>query len=351
MSLALSYARRGVGRTAPNPSVGCVIVRNDEILAAARTADGGRPHAETLALAQAGKRAKGATAYVTLEPCCHQGKTGPCTEALINAGIKTVVIALQDPFPAMQGKGLARLREAGLEVITGQYEEQAHAINEGFFSVQARHRPFVTLKLATSQDGMIAASPGLRTKISGDIAHAYAHLLRSRSDAIMVGIGTVLSDDPLLTCRLPGLEHTCPIRIVMDNHLRLPAESALVRTAGDVPLWVITTCDKTPPPLAKKKVRTFYCPENNLQDALKIISDQGITRLLIEGGRTLATAAIEQKLVDELIWIRSPHIIGEGGLPALAGYTLPEVLKEISFSLRDSRMLGEDRLKVFLTKY
>ena len=233
MALALSLARRGLGRVWPNPSVGCVIVdRDGHVAGRGRTRDGGRPHAETEALDQAGARARGATAYVSLEPCAHQGQTGPCAQALIDAGVTRVVSAIEDPDPRVAGRGHAMLAAAGVAVQANVLAGHAKALNEGFFSRVVRGRPFVTLKLATTLDGKIALPSGESRWISGEASRSHAHLMRAQHDAIMVGIGSALADNPELTCRIPGHDHSRLVRIVADSKARLPGESNLASSAG-----------------------------------------------------------------------------------------------------------------------
>ncbi len=235
MRMAIAMAKRGVGRTGPNPSVGCVIVKDGHVLARSVTADGGRPHAETIALQQAGKLADGADVYVTLEPCSHEGQTPPCVEALIKARVSRVIIASIDPNPQVDGQGAQTLRDAGIEVITGCLASDTGAIYTSFFRKIRGGLPTVTLKMGVTLDGKIASSSGSSQWITNEAARNYAHLLRYRHDAVMVGIETVLHDDPSLTCRLAGLEQYSPIRIVMDSKLRTPESSDIVRTANEVP--------------------------------------------------------------------------------------------------------------------
>ncbi|MDE3016786.1 MAG: bifunctional diaminohydroxyphosphoribosylaminopyrimidine deaminase/5-amino-6-(5-phosphoribosylamino)uracil reductase RibD [Pseudomonadota bacterium] len=323
MPVALSLARRNLGQTWPNPSVGAVVVKNGRIIAEGWTAKGGRPHAETEALAQAGMATRGATLYVTLEPCAHHGKTPPCAEAIINAGIARCVVACRDPNPEATG-GIARLQQAGIEVVEGICREEAKEINRGFFSVIEKKRPFIALKIATSLDGKISrAEARLREGgwITGEFARAYGHLLRSRFDAIATGIGTVLADDPLLTCRLPGLEDRSPVRVVFDRQRRLPEDSRLAMTAKDVPLW------ETALPV---------------EEAVTWLAEKGITRLLVEAGQKLSSAFLHSGLVDRIYWFRSPMVIGEGGLPAFG-----EGVSLVRRRRREIRSLGEDTLETY----
>ncbi|MGB0720596.1 MAG: bifunctional diaminohydroxyphosphoribosylaminopyrimidine deaminase/5-amino-6-(5-phosphoribosylamino)uracil reductase RibD, partial [Bdellovibrionales bacterium] len=238
MQRALGLAGAGLGRVWPNPSVGCVVVKDGAVIGEARTQDGGRPHAEEYVLGALGDAARGATAYVTLEPCCHARETINCTQNLIRAGVARVVIACADPDPRMAGRGIAALRAAGIDVVTGVLEEDAKKGHQGFFLRVTQNRPYVLLKQAISRDGMIAAAPGVRTQISGAQAHRYVHELRATYDAVAVGVNTVLADDPLLTTRLEGINHRI-VRIVFDSDLRIPLGSKLVQTAGHDPLWAL----------------------------------------------------------------------------------------------------------------
>jgi diaminohydroxyphosphoribosylaminopyrimidine deaminase / 5-amino-6-(5-phosphoribosylamino)uracil reductase len=313
MRTALGFARRNLGQTWPNPAVGAVLVRGDQIMAASCTARSGRPHAETLAIAQAGSNAKGSTLYVTLEPCAHQGQTPPCTQAIIKAGIPRVVIACRDSNPLVNGKGIAQLKDAGIEVTENIGEAEAREINRGFFSVIEHKRPYVALKIATSSDGKISGGPS--RWITGEAARAFAHLLRSRYDAIATGIGTVLADDPLLTVRLPGLEDRSPVRLVFDSELRIPPASKLMKTASEAPLWLITR--KAQATLGGTKI--LRCVSDDIGEALQLLAAEGITRLLVEGGHKLNTAFLKSGMVDRIYWFRAPGVIGETGLPAVEG--------------------------------
>ncbi|MGH7115700.1 MAG: bifunctional diaminohydroxyphosphoribosylaminopyrimidine deaminase/5-amino-6-(5-phosphoribosylamino)uracil reductase RibD, partial [Stellaceae bacterium] len=246
MRTALALARRGLGAVWPNPAVGCVIISQGRVVGRGWTQPGGRPHAETEALRRAGGAARDATAYVSLEPCCHWGRTPPCADALIKAGVRRVVIALEDPDPRVAGNGIARLRAAGLAVEIGPGAEDAAEINAGFLTRQRLGRPLVTLKLATSLDGRIATGSGESQWITGPPARQRAHLLRARHDAVMVGTGTVLADDPELTCRLPGLGHRSPLRVVLDRRLRIPRSAHVIADARQSPTWVFTLSGADP---------------------------------------------------------------------------------------------------------
>jgi len=318
MRHALVLATRGLGRVAPNPAVGCVIVdAAGHIAGRGWTGAGGRPHAETVALARAGPRAKGATAYVTLEPCSHHGVTPPCAEALIAAGVARVVGAAVDPDPRVQGRGFARLKEAGVAVTPGVLEAEARALNAGFIKRIEQGRPLVALKIAQSADGFVAGPPGTEKWITGEAARRHGHLLRSKYDAIMVGIGTVLADDPLLTCRLPGLEDRSPMRIVLDTSLRLPPGSQLVRSARTVPVLVFTVANTKAQVLERMGVEIARMEPGrdgrpDLFAVLKALAERGLTRLLVEGGPAIQAALLARDLVDEVHMYSAPAQLGGG---------------------------------------
>lgn len=340
MRMALSIAQDGLGRVWPNPAVGCVLVKDGVPVGVGRTADGGRPHAETEAIEAAGDRAKGSTAYVTLEPCNHDGKTPPCSQALIDAGVERVVVACADPDPRTQGDGLRRLKDAGVQAELGLYEEMAQDLNIGFFSRLEKDRPFVCLKQAVSSNGMIASAPGERTQISGYDAHEYLHLLRSTYDAVAVGIGTVLADDPLLTARVPQHEHSI-VRVVFDSSLQIPLDSKLVQSAGDEPLWVL---HKGAPEEAQsalldtgvKLIETGAC----VSSALTKLAEEGLTRLLVEGGAKLHHSFIESGIYDEVQILKSVNALPDDGVKA-AEFDMEKLTP------LDNRNLGEDSLEIY----
>ena len=355
MRAALALARRGLGTVWPNPAVGCVIVARGRVVGRGWTQPGGRPHGETEALGRAGEAARGATAYVSLEPCCHWGRTPPCTDALIAAGIRRVVVALEDPDPRVAGAGVRQLDAAGLEVETGLCEAEAAEINAGFFCRLRNRRPLVTLKLATSLDGRIATGSGESQWITGPPARERAHALRAAHDAIMVGTGTVLADDPQLTCRLPGLAHRSPVRVVVDRHLRIPPTRRLISDARAVPVWVLTL------PSADPERRQAFLragatvididpsPDGNgsLAAALAALGERGITRLLVEGGGHLAAAFVRAGLIDRLVWVHAPMLIGGDGIPAIAEVGLEVLSKAPSFTRLSTETVGDDVLTVF----
>lgn len=356
MRTALTLAGRGLGLVHPNPAVGCVIVDAEGTVAGRGwTQPGGRPHAESEALARAGERAKGATAYVTLEPCDHKGRTPPCSKALIEAGIKRVVVACADTDPRVAGKGIERLQAAGIEVTQGVLENDAVNLNAGFFSRIERGRPLFTLKAATTLDGRIATRSGDSKWITGPQARAYGHLLRARHDAIMVGIGTALADDPALTCRLPGMEGASPHRIVADTRLMLPVSSQLVQTAGDVPTVLITSPQVERSKINEMKTRgvlvidvpTSPSGHADLKALAKVLGEQGFTRVLIEGGGKLAGSFLQAGLVDRLAWFRSGKIIGGDGISSVAAYGVESLSDSACFHPTGLVRCGEDVLETF----
>ncbi|ACI98744.1 bifunctional diaminohydroxyphosphoribosylaminopyrimidine deaminase/5-amino-6-(5-phosphoribosylamino)uracil reductase RibD [Rhodospirillum centenum] len=356
MRAALTLAARGLGRVWPNPSVGCVLVREGRVVGRGVTGAGGRPHGETEALRQAGEQARGATAYVSLEPCNHHGRTPPCTEALMAAGVARVVVACEDPDPRVSGGGLARLRAAGLEVASGLLEAEAQELNAGFFLRIREGRPLVTLKLATSLDGRIATRTGESRWITGPVARAWGHGLRASHDAILVGIGTALADDPELTCRLPGMADRSPVRIVLDSRLRLPLTSRLVRTADRTPVWLITRPDAAEPArmAAFADCGVDLIPvepgpggEIPLPQALRTLAARGITRVLAEGGARLAASLLRDGLADRLEWFRAGLLLGGDALPAAVGFGADRLADAPRYERIAVRPAGEDLLESY----
>jgi len=352
MRAALTLAARGLGRVWPNPAVGCVIVDPaGQVIGRGHTQPGGRPHAETKALRQAGAAARGCTAYVTLEPCSHHGKTPPCAEALIAAGIGRCVVALGDPDPRVSGRGLEILRSAGIAVDTGLLEDEAAALNAGFLKRIRQGQPLITLKLATTLDGRIATRSGESQWITGTAARQRGHLLRAMHDAILVGSGTALADDPSLTCRLPGLEDRSPVRIVLDRRLRLKPDSVLVRTARAVPVWLLTATDHPAArlqPYLDAGVEVITVPGTGDPVAiLAALGGRGLTRVLIEGGAQLAAAFLAADAVDRLVWMRAPGILGGDGLAAIADLGLDKLTAMRRFDLRAAQMIDGDSLETY----
>ncbi|HUA76472.1 MAG TPA: bifunctional diaminohydroxyphosphoribosylaminopyrimidine deaminase/5-amino-6-(5-phosphoribosylamino)uracil reductase RibD [Acetobacteraceae bacterium] len=354
MQAALGLARRGLGVTWPNPSVGCVLVRAGRVVGRGATAPGGRPHAETVALAMAGEAARGATAYVTLEPCAHHGGTPPCADALIAAGVARVVAALRDPDPRVNGAGLARLRAAGIAVAEGLLAPEAEAVTAGFLSRVRAGRPAVTLKLAATLDGRIATHAGESRWITGKEARRAAHALRGRHDAVLVGIGTALADDPALTCRLAGYRARPPVRLVADSGLRLPLTAKLVATARETPTWVLHRAGADPIRAAALEglgIRLFALPAASagidLAAALAALAQAGLTAILAEGGAGLAAGLVRADLVDRLAWFHAPALLGADGWPAAAALGLAGLAAMPRFRRLRSTSLGEDMLTEF----
>lgn len=346
MGYALRLGRRALGTTLENPPVGCVVVRDGRVLGVGWTQPGGRPHAETEALEMAGEQASGATAYVTLEPCAHHGRTGPCAEALARAGITRVVAAIEDPDPRTSGQGHAILRAAGVAVDVGLGAEEAGHDLAGFLTRIARKRPYVTLKIGVSADGKIAAGPRQRTAITGPEVKARVHLMRAQSDAILVGLSTVLIDDPELTCRLPGMEARSPIRIVADTRLSIPSKAKLVKTAEQVPVWILSTRKGG----VSSGITVIDCRQTpngwvDFADALQQLGFRGINRLLVEGGSHIAQSLLEADLVDEVQLFQNPVVIGPQGIDAIAEMPLQSLANQ--FRVTAKEVLGSDTLTVY----
>jgi diaminohydroxyphosphoribosylaminopyrimidine deaminase / 5-amino-6-(5-phosphoribosylamino)uracil reductase len=353
MALALALGRRGLGRTWPNPAVGAVIVKDGVIVGRGWTQPGGRPHAEIEALRRAGDAARGATLYVTLEPCSHHGKSPPCADAVIAAGLSRVVSALEDPNPEVAGEGHARLRAAGIVVDISVGAEGARRDHAGHIQRMRDGRPHVMLKLAISADGKAGASGRRPAAITGEAVRDRVHLLRAQSDAIMIGIGTALADDPLLTCRLPGMAAYSPVRIVLDGDLRLPLASRLARSARETPVWVVAGSAPVSGAevLRVHGVEVLRAHENDggldLADVLKSLAARGITRLMVEGGPTLAAALVAADLVDAANLFHSSKHVGPGGIDALEGLPLTALMQSPRLQCVTNEPVGVDTLAIF----
>ena len=362
MRLAVRFARRGLGATAPNPSVGAVIVcpETGEIISMGRTCAGGRPHAETEAIARAGGRARGATMYVTLEPCSHHGRTGPCAEAITRAGLARVVVANTDPDQRVSGRGLAILRAAGIEVLAGVLDAEARWLHAGHLLRVTEGRPFTQLKLAVSADGRIAPGTGGKPVwVTGEQARARGHLLRAQADAILIGRGTEAADDPALTCRLPGLEHRSPQRVVIDARLSISLDSQLVRTAENPRTIVLFDPQSVPGDLAARtealkkagvwlvNVKSTGAGWLDLLSVVRGLARLGITRLLIEGGPTVARSFLEQGLVDEVVLFQGAGILGEAALLPLRDRGIQVFEDTLHWTRAEERSLGSDRMTVY----
>ena len=357
MQLALALGRRGQGRTWPNPAVGAVVVKDGVIVGRGWTQPGGRPHAEPVALSRAGEAARGATLYVTLEPCSHVGKSPPCADAIIAAGIKRVVSAIEDPNPEVAGQGHARLRAAGIAVDIGLGALEAAHDHAGHFRRIRDRRPHVILKLAVSADDKIGAAGRRPIAISGEAAKARVHLLRAQCDAILVGIGTVQADDPLLTCRLPGMEARSPVRVVLDRALRIAGTSRLVHSARATPLWVMTS-NLSEAPAAMKLgaagAQVIWVPTTStpppgldLMGVLRALAEKGITRLLVEGGARVASSFVGAGLIDEVWLLQGPDTVGAEGIAALDALPLSAITGSPTFKVRASETLQNDTLTIY----
>lgn len=355
MAVALELARRGLGRVWPNPAVGCVLVRESKVVGRGWTQPGGRPHAETEALARAAEGAQGATAYVSLEPCAHEGKTRPCVKALVGAGISRCVVALEDPDPRVSGRGIAQMRQAGLEVRFGILANQARELNEGFFSRINRNRPMVTLKFATTLDGFVATSSGESQWITRTLARQRGHLMRAEHDAVMVGVGTAIVDNPTLTCRLDGMAQCSPVRIILDSDLRLPLTSKLVATALEHQTWIVTkaSCgEDRRAPFEERGVQILEVEAEadgslSMEQTMSTLGERGITRLLVEGGPTVSGSLVRAGLVDRVAWFRAPTLLGGDGVSVTVPLGTETLADAVTFRRVSSEAIGEDMLEIF----
>jgi diaminohydroxyphosphoribosylaminopyrimidine deaminase/5-amino-6-(5-phosphoribosylamino)uracil reductase len=345
MERALFHAARGRGRTSPNPLVGAVLVSPDGVVVGQGFHErAGEAHAEVRALEAAGARARGATLYCTLEPCCHLGRTGPCVSRIVDAGVARVVAAVEDPNPLVRGRGFEYLRARGVTVDVGLDERRAVALNQPFFTLMTEGRPFVVLKAATSLDGRIAEAPGRRTSLTSEASNRHAHLVRAEMDAIGVGIGTILTDDPALTAR--GVFRERPFaRVVFDRRLRTPPQARVLSTRDAGPVIIVTTASAAGradvrTPLESRGAEIAVAPDDTLRSALQCLGERQIGSLLLEGGAALHAAAWDEHLVDYVRLYITPHVLGDGGVPLLPDRSLS------SAELRDRRVepLGPDVL-------
>jgi diaminohydroxyphosphoribosylaminopyrimidine deaminase/5-amino-6-(5-phosphoribosylamino)uracil reductase len=351
MREALDLARPRLGLTTPNPAVGCVIVRNNKVVGQGATGSGGRPHGETVALAAAGARARGATAYVSLEPCAHTGQTPPCARALVEAGVARIVVGCGDPFPQVDGRGIAILRAAGIQVTEGVLEDECRRLNEGFFMRVTRGRPFVTLKLAATLDGRIAAAGGDSRWISSPESRELVHRWRRECDAVMVGAATVIADNPRLTCRIAGGRD--PVRVIIDGRLRSPADAKVFRQRSPAPAMLITTL--------ANRARAERLYTNRRGAAVEVIGAKadggkidlaalmqefgrrGWSKILLEGGANLAGAALAAAIVDRVAFFVAARILG-GGLPAVEGLVSRTIRSSIRLDQLRVAPIGTDLL-------
>lgn len=358
MAHALRLAEKGTLTVRPNPAVGCVIVKNGVIVGEGWHHKAGTPHAEVHALAMAGEQAQGATAYVTLEPCSHYGRTPPCALALVNSGVSRVVCAMQDPNPLVAGKGLQILNDAGIEVSSGLMESSARALNQGFLSRMERQRPFVRVKLATSMDGRTALANGKSQWITGECARADVQQLRARSGAIVTGIETVLADDPALTVRLAGFEDFQPLRVILDSQLRIPLSAQLLKLSGQV---MIVTLPETAHQHAEKvsqltqlgiKLLTLSANDKERIDLSQLVNhlakEHHINDLLVEAGATLAGAFVAENLADELWWYTAMAIMGQDARAGLITPDFQQMTDIYRWQVKDQRMIGQDQRMILI---
>jgi diaminohydroxyphosphoribosylaminopyrimidine deaminase / 5-amino-6-(5-phosphoribosylamino)uracil reductase len=359
MAAALRLGRRNLGQTHPNPAVGCILVKTEGedriVVGHGWTAVGGRPHAEREALTMAGAAAKGATAYVTLEPCAHQGRAKPCSDALIAAGVVRVVSAIEDPDPRTAGQGYAKLKEAGIAVTTGVLAEEAAIAHSGHINRVTKGRPHVTLKLAVSADGMIGRREGERMIVTGKPAFDIVQMMRTEFDVVMIGIGTALVDDPRLTVRLSGLEKRSPARVVLDASARLPLTSPLLQSVGEIPLMVFVgpeaPSDKITELTAAGAAVVPVAASTgglDLTEVLGRLAKDGYTRVLAEGGSEVASSLVVADLLDEVVIFRAPVVVGADGVRALAGTALSAVERSPRYRPVDTTSVGEDVMRRYV---
>lgn len=345
MSRALQLAKKGLYTTDPNPRVGCVIVKDGEVVAEGWHERSGEPHAEIHALQQASDKASGATVYVTLEPCCHHGKTPPCSDALVNAKVSRVVVAMQDPHSRVAGQGLQQLREAGIEVETGVLESQARDLNPGFIKRMQTGRPYVRSKLAMSLDGRTAMASGESKWITSDAARQDVQRLRARSSAIITGVGTVLADDPSMTVRLEGTERQ-PLRVVLDTHLSMPTNSKMLQQAGRTLVMTCSEDEEAKEVLEQAGAEVICTPFHSntvdMQAVLDTLGEIEINEVLLETGATLSGAMLKAGLIDELVIYMAPVLMGDNarGLFRLPG--LDSMEQKINLNISDIRAVGQD---------
>jgi len=359
MRLAISLGLRGLGAAWPNPAVGCVIAKDGRILGRGWTGAGGRPHAETIALARAGISAAGATAFVSLEPCSHVGETPPCAEALAGAGIARVVAATEDPDPRVSGAGLTLLNNRGVEVETGLCADQALEANLGFFSRIRQGRPAFTLKIAATLDGRIATGAGESQWITGEAARAMAHQLRARHDAVMIGSGTWAADNPTLTARIGNADNSRRPRIILDGRLRITTDCNLFKTANEAPLWVVTKAGAHDAGRlgelrdAGAEVIEIAAGDGGQIDLGALaahLGERGLTNVLLEGGGTLAASMLRAELADRIAWFRAPSILGGDALPAIGALGIERLSERFEFSHKTSMSAGPDGLDMLTRK-
>ena len=361
MRYAISEASKAIGRAAENPPVGCVVLAaSGQLVGVGHTARTGRPHAETVALAMAGEQAREGTVYVTLEPCAHHGQTPPCADTLIESGIRRVVIACQDPDPRVNGKGVAMLRAAGIEVVTDIAGDLAYSVMQGFLHRMQHKRPLVTIKTATSLDGGIALGDGRKIWLTSAPMRRYVHLLRSKSDAILTGIGTVLADDPEMTSRLPGLEYDSPSRFILDSQLRCPPDAKILQNKDTMPT-VIFCADTAPSDarIALEKAGALIVPipsdlaqgdashrRLDLEEVVHYLGNIGVNNLLVEAGSNIVTSMIANDLADVIHWTQSQHLLGSDAIPVISPLKLVALPEQTRYTETHHQQIGRDRLTI-----
>lgn len=354
MKTALMLAQRGLGNVAPNPAVGCLLVKNGVVVGRGWTMPGGRPHAETVALTAAGPHAKGATAYITLEPCAHHGQTAPCAKALIGSGIKEAFIAIEDPDPRVSGKGIDILKAAGIDVTVGLLAKQATILNAGFLNAVQKGRPQFTLKIASSIDGKIATKDGESKWVTGQEARRYGHRIRAQNDAILVGVNTVVADDPSLDCRIEGLEENSPQPVVLDSRLKTPPTARLIAKAAEArPVIIIcnSAAAETEAAFDLRAAGATVLPvpdTRDVQTIAKALCELEITRVLVEGGGAVHASFLRADLCDELVVFTAGKILGADGLDAIADLGLAQLASAPHFKFESSRKLGADLLATYV---
>ncbi|NMB41626.1 MAG: bifunctional diaminohydroxyphosphoribosylaminopyrimidine deaminase/5-amino-6-(5-phosphoribosylamino)uracil reductase RibD [Firmicutes bacterium] len=354
MWMALDLARQGRGKTSPNPLVGAILVKDGEVVGTGFHKKAGDRHAEIIALQDAAEKARAATLYINLEPCCHYGKTPPCTEAIIRAGVRKVVIAVIDPNPLVSGKGIRRLEKAGIKIKLGVLEDKAKRLNEVYFKYITTQKPFVIVKTAMTLDGKIATSSGESRWISGERSRKFVHRLRSVTDGIMVGINTALQDDPLLTARFDGVKSPGPVRIIVDSKGRLPLDSKIVKTASEIKTVLATTESVRPDKikvLESSGVEILMLPQKkkqvSLQKLMSALGAMGITSLLVEGGGTLNYSLLNENIIDKIYFFIAPLLFGGENAPSpLGGTGVSELKRSWSVENMEVKQLDNDLLVI-----
>lgn len=361
ISYALNLAKKNLGTTAPNPVVGCVITKNNEIISTGVTARDGRPHAEKIAIDKVLSHKNGlqllqnSSLYVTLEPCSHFGKTAPCADLIIQNRISRVVIASKDPDSRVNGDGIKKLCDAGIEVVVGIMEKESQELNKGFFKAKKTGLPYVTLKLATSLDGKIATKNFDSKWITSEKARHFSHHLRATNDAIMVGSNTVKKDNPMLDCRISGLEEYSPKRVIVVGNINFDEELKIFQTAKNIPTIILTyEQDYDFTNLKNLGVEVIFCQKINdqidLKNALQKLYESGINSLLVEGGQNLATQLLKENVIDELIWIRNRKIIGDDGISGIGKMEFSNISETLrNFIKKDIFELEEDLIEILVS--